>query len=45
MTVVIENKESALRIKKQLDDIMSLYHWLQTFIIDEVVEKDNAILC
>ena len=21
---------------------MSLYHWLQTFIIDEVVEKDNA---
>ena len=39
---LIENKESALRIKKQLDDIMSLYHWLQTFIIDEVVEKDNA---
>lgn len=39
---LIENKESALKIKKQLDDIMSLYHWLQTFIIDEVVEKDNA---
>lgn len=38
----IENKETALNIKKDLDDIMSIYHWLQTFIIDEVVEKDNA---
>lgn len=39
---LIENKETALNIKKDLDDIMSIYHWLQTFIIDEVVEKDNA---
>lgn len=39
---LIENKETALNIKKDLDDIMSIYHWLRTFIIDEVVEKDNA---
>lgn len=39
---LIENKETALNIKKDLDDIMSIYHWLQTFIIDEVVEKDNV---
>ena len=39
---LIENKETALNIKKDLDDIMWIYHWLQTFIIDEVVEKDNA---
>lgn len=39
---LIENKETALNIKKDLDDIMSIYHWLQTFIIYEVVEKDNA---
>lgn len=39
---LIENKETALNIKKDLDDIMSIYHWMQTFIIDEVVEKDNV---
>lgn len=39
---LIENKETALNIKKDLDDIMSIYHWLQTFIIDEVVKKDNV---
>lgn len=37
---LIQNEQIVMDIKTYLDKYMSIYHWMKSFVIDELVDKD-----